>query len=52
MRAVNRARGGRDYALSTKYPKTEPDLAKIIQAWPTVPDYFRMAILALVDTAK
>jgi hypothetical protein len=37
--------------LALLYQKS-PDLAGVIEAWPTLPDHIRMAILALVETAK
>jgi hypothetical protein len=39
-------------AFSTKNPEISPDLARVIQAWSTLPDHIRKAILALVETAK
>jgi hypothetical protein len=40
-------------AFSTENPKFfDPDLAKIIEAWPALPDHIREAILSLVGTAK
>jgi hypothetical protein len=39
-------------AFSTKNPKTDPALAKIIEVWHALPDHIRAAILALVETAK
>jgi hypothetical protein len=27
-----------------------PDLARVVEAWPTLPDHIRAAILALVNT--
>ena len=39
-------------AFLTKNPEIEPDLAKIMEAWPTLPGHIRKAILALVETSK
>jgi hypothetical protein len=30
----------------------DPDLARIVEAWPTLPDHIRAAILALIVTAR
>jgi hypothetical protein len=32
--------------------RKSPDLAKVIEAWPTLPDHIRKAILALVEMVK
>jgi hypothetical protein len=37
--------------LALLYQKS-PDLTRVIEAWPTLPDHIRKAILALVETAK
>jgi hypothetical protein len=29
----------------------DPDLARIIDAWPTLPEHIRAAVRALIDTA-
>jgi hypothetical protein len=39
-------------AFSTKNSEIGPEVAKIMEAWATLPDHIRMAILALVETAK
>jgi hypothetical protein len=39
-------------AFSTKNPEIGHDLARVLEAWPTLPDHIRKAILALVETAK
>jgi hypothetical protein len=31
---------------------TDPDLARVVEAWPTLPDHIRAAILALASTAR
>jgi hypothetical protein len=31
---------------------TDPDLARIIDAWPTLPDHIRAAIMALVASSR
>jgi hypothetical protein len=33
-------------------PETDPDLARIIAAWPTLPEPIRRAMLALVETGR
>ena len=33
-------------------PSTDPDLARVIKAWATLPDPIRRAVLALVGTAE
>jgi hypothetical protein len=38
--------------FSTNNPKIGPDLARVIEAWSTLPGHIRKAILALVETAK
>jgi hypothetical protein len=34
-----------------KQAENDPDLARILQAWPTLPEPIRRAILALVESA-
>jgi hypothetical protein len=31
---------------------TDPDLARVIDAWPTLPPHIRAAVLALIGTAR
>jgi hypothetical protein len=31
---------------------TDPDLARVVSAWPDLPPHIRAAVLALVDTAS
>ncbi len=39
-------------AFSTKNPEIDPDLARVMEAWSTLPDHIRMANLAQVCAAK
>jgi hypothetical protein len=39
-----------DRAL-TKAIKGDPHLARVIEAWPALPEHIRAAVLALVNTA-
>jgi hypothetical protein len=32
--------------------ETDPDLARLIDDWPTLPSHIRTAVLALVQTAR
>ena len=43
------ARAG-DRAL-TKAPETDPDLARVMYAWPDLPSPIRKAVLSLIDAA-
>jgi hypothetical protein len=43
---------GQSAAFSTENPQSGPDLARLIEAWPALPDHIRKAILGLVETAK
>jgi hypothetical protein len=57
---VSRVRIGKrekrpDRALTkpnSQTPEIDPHLARLVAAWPTLPEHIRGAILALVDTAK
>jgi hypothetical protein len=35
-----------------KSPEIDPDLARLIDAWPTLPDAIRVGILAMVQAAR
>jgi hypothetical protein len=43
------ARGAATGAVETQ--NMSPELAKIVAAWPTLPDALRRAMLALIDSA-
>jgi hypothetical protein len=47
------AQSGQQQALDSPTPArpTDPDLARILKAWPTLPEHIRRAILALLGTA-
>ncbi len=34
------------------YTPTDPDLARVVSAWPALPDPIRRAMLALIETSK
>lgn len=38
--------------LGKQEDKSPPELAKVVSAWPTLPDHIRQAILALISTAQ
>jgi hypothetical protein len=33
-------------------PETDPDLARILNAWPGLPEAIRRAVLALIDSTN
>jgi hypothetical protein len=37
---------------SSKPPATDPDLARLLDAWPDLPPHIRAAVLALIGTAR
>jgi hypothetical protein len=37
-------------AVGAGFPPIDPDLAKVVQAWPTLPELVRRAVLALIET--
>jgi hypothetical protein len=39
------------YSLAQE-SQNDPDLARIVEAWPRLPDHLRAEIMALVNTAK
>ena len=49
--AVSAISGAKFGALNTQKLPSDHILARIIDAWPTLPEPIRMAILALVGTA-
>jgi hypothetical protein len=40
------------FGSPTPARSTDPDLARILEAWPLLPEHIRRAILALVGTAR
>jgi hypothetical protein len=38
-------------ALAVSLP-SDPDLAKLVDAWPTLPVAFRAAIVAMIESAR
>ena len=50
----NRAKSGaaESGALSGNSPQIDAELAKVIEAWPTLPDAIKAAVLALVNSAQ
>jgi len=49
--AVSAIGGAKSGALDTQKLPSDPNLARIIDAWPALPEPIRTAILALVGTA-
>ncbi|HUT57138.1 MAG TPA: hypothetical protein VNA25_04610 [Phycisphaerae bacterium] len=47
-----RERGAESGADSAETAPVHPDLAKVIEAWPTLPEAVRAGILAMVEAAK
>jgi hypothetical protein len=41
-----------DRALTKPAPETDPDLTRVMDAWPGLPEPIRRAILALVDNGR
>jgi hypothetical protein len=39
-------------AVCSERPELPPDLARLLEAWPKLPEHIRCAILALVDSCK
>ena len=42
----------RPHRAPTKTSALDPDLARLIDAWPTLPDPIKAAVLALLDSAR
>ncbi len=49
LRNPTKTSGAESGANSTDLPRTDPDLAKVIEAWPALPEHLKAAIKALVQ---
>jgi hypothetical protein len=52
IQADSENRAAKSDAFSTNNLEISPDLSRVIEAWPALPDHIRAAILALVGTAN